>query len=77
MATVKKSKKLSFEEAVTELEATVAKLEQDDISLDESISLFTRGVELTGLCNGILNEIEGRIVKLVEGGEKEVREEPL
>ena len=55
----------------------MAKLEQDDISLDESISLFTRGVELTGLCNGILNEIEGRIVKLVEGGEKEVREEPL
>ena len=71
MATAKKNKKQSFEEAITELEATVAKLEQDDISLDESISLFTRGVELSGLCNNILNEIEGRIVKLVAGDSTE------
>ena len=71
MATVKKPKKQTFEEAIAELEATVAKLEQDDITLDESIGLFTRGVELTGLCNNILNEIEGRIVKLVENPNNE------
>ena len=75
MATIKKNKKQTFEEAIAELESTVAKLEQDDISLDESINLFTRGIELSGLCNNILNEIEGRITKLVEGEGGEIEEE--
>jgi len=75
MAAAKKAKKQTFEEAVSELEATVAKLESDDISLDESLALFSKGVELTGVCNGILNEIEGRIVKLVEDGAQGVKEE--
>ena len=62
-------KKQSFEEAVAELEATVDKLERDEgITLDESIKLFTRGVELARACNAILEEAEGRIVKLVEDG---------
>ena len=75
MATVKKAKKQTFEEAITELEATVAKLEHDEITLDESLDLFTKGVELTGICKKTLDEIEGRIVKLVEGGDVGVREE--
>ena len=61
-------KKLAFEDAIAELEATVDKLERDEgITLDESVKLFTRGVELTRVCNEILEETEGRIVKLVEG----------
>ena len=75
MATAKKQKKQTFEEAITELETTVAKLESEDITLDESLDLFTRGVELSGMCNNILNEIEGRIVKLVEGDDGNVKEE--
>ena len=75
MAAAKKVKKQTFEEAVSELEATVAKLESDDITLDESLSLFSKGVELTGMCNAILNEIEGRIVKLVEDGAQNIKEE--
>ena len=75
MATVKKAKKQSFEEAITELEATVAKLETDEITLDESLALFSKGVELSGVCKNILNDIEGRIVKLVEGGDGNVEEE--
>ena len=75
MATAKKAKKQTYEEAIAELEATVEKLERDDISLDESIGLFTRGVELSAACNSILNEIEGRIVKLVENASGELKEE--
>ena len=71
MANAKKPKRQTFEEAIAELEATVTKLEQDDISLDESIGLFTKGVELSCLCNQILKDIEGRIVKLVEGADNE------
>ena len=75
MATTKKVKKQTFEEAITELEATVNRLEQDDISLDDSLELFTRGVELSGVCRKILDDIEGRIVKLVESGSGELKEE--
>jgi exodeoxyribonuclease VII small subunit len=77
MANTKQAKKQSYEDAISELEATVTKLERDDITLDESIGLFTRGVELSGVCNKILNEIEGRIVKLVETADGNVKEEPF
>ena len=77
MATNKKAKKQTFEEAIAELEATVAKLELDEITLDESIGLFSKGVELSGVCKNILDEVEGRIVKLVEGGGGNVKEEPF
>ena len=77
MTTVKKGKKQTFEEAITELEAAVGKLEREEIPLEESLVLFSRGVELSAVCNGILNEIEGRIVKLVETAEGEIEEEPI
>ena len=75
MAAAKKVKKQTFEEAIAELEATVAMLERDDVSLDESLALFTRGVELSGACGKILDEIEGRIVKLTEGADGALTEE--
>ena len=77
MAADKKEKTQTFEEAVAELEATVTKLEKEDIPLEESLGLFTRGVELSGICNAILNDIEGRIVKLVEGADGTVGEESV
>ena len=75
MAAVKKVRKHTFEEAIAELEETVVKLETDDISLDDSLNLFSRGVELSGICKSILDDIEGRIVKLVEGADGNVKEE--
>jgi exodeoxyribonuclease VII small subunit len=54
----------------------VQRLELEDVSLDESIRLFSRGVELTAMCNTILGEIEGKIVRLVESGPGEIKEEP-
>ncbi|MDR1440036.1 MAG: exodeoxyribonuclease VII small subunit [Clostridiales bacterium] len=61
---------------MAELESTVQRLELEDVSLDESIRLFSRGVELTAMCNTILGEIEGKIVRLVESGPGEIKEEP-
>ena len=55
---------VSFEEAMAELEKIVSSLERGEGTLDESIVLFTRGMELTGLCNDILKKIEGKITKL-------------
>lgn len=77
MSTENNPKKQTFEEAITELEATVARLEKEEIPLEESLALFTKGVELSAACNKILNEIEGRIVKLVEGGGGAIEEAPV
>lgn len=50
-----------YEEAVKELESIVSKLSERKVSLDESLALYTRGVELSNLCQKRLNEIEEKI----------------
>ena len=43
-----------FETALAELEALVETLEQGDLSLDESLKQFERGVQLTRACQQAL-----------------------
>lgn len=50
-----------YEEAVAELESIVEKLNSGKCSLDESISLYTRGVELASACKKRLSEVEQKI----------------
>ena len=45
------STELTFEQAIAELEEIVKKLEKGELTLDESISCFRRGVELTKYCS--------------------------
>ena len=56
--------KLSFEEAMRELEATVGKLETGEATLEESIKLYERGAELRKHCEGRLREAEERVEKI-------------
>ena len=58
---------VSFEKAISELEEIVNKLEKGELTLDESIGFFQRGVELTKYCSKRLDEAERRITMLVEG----------
>ena len=51
----------NYEHAIAELESIVAKLTEGNVSLDESLTLYTRGVELTKLCQNRLVEIEQKI----------------
>lgn len=51
----------NYENAIAELESIVAKLTAGNVSLDESLTLYTRGVELTKLCQNRLVEIEQKI----------------
>lgn len=60
--------KLSFEEAMKELEAVVAKLDAGEGTLDESIDLFQKGMKLSKLCGRRLDEIEKRIKILTDAG---------
>jgi len=56
----------NFETALAELEALVEKMEQGDLSLDESLQQFERGVQLTRSCQQALQEAEQKVRILLE-----------
>ena len=56
----------SFEEALQKLEEIVSRLENGDITLEESINIFKEGVELTKFCKEKLNAAETQLKKLVK-----------
>lgn len=61
-----------FERSLTELEALVEKLEQGDLSLDESLKCFERGVQLTRICQAALKQAEQKVeILLRRSGEPE------
>lgn len=66
-------KEISFEAALKELEKTVEKLESGECTLDESIQLFTKGIETAKLCNQRLSEAKLKITSLT-GAEVPVNE---
>ncbi|HFE65852.1 MAG TPA: exodeoxyribonuclease VII small subunit [Chloroflexi bacterium] len=61
--------KLSFEEALVELEEIVTKLEAGELTLEESLALFERGQKLAALCNQQLDEASLRVEQLTADGE--------
>ena len=52
---------ITYEAAMTELRQTVAKLSEGKATLDESLKLYERGIELVGSCEKRLNEVTARI----------------
>ena len=61
MATRKKRETPSFEEALGQLEALVEQMEAGDLSLEESLAAFERGVALTRTCEQALKTAEQRV----------------
>jgi exodeoxyribonuclease VII small subunit len=59
-----KSKSPTFEDAFHELDTTVERLERGDLSLDESIRLYERGMKLAEQLEKQLEEAELRVRKL-------------
>lgn len=55
-----------FEKSLAELESLVEQLESGDLSLDESLNQFKRGVELTRHCQGVLDEAQQLVQKLMD-----------
>jgi exodeoxyribonuclease VII small subunit len=56
---------VSFESALEQLEATVARLEEGEMPLEEALELFESGVKLSRQCTTTLEEAERRIEVLV------------
>ena len=61
--------KLSFEDALVELEKIVAQLESGDLTLEASLDLFEQGQKLAQQCNVELETAALRIEQLTEDGE--------
>ncbi|MGQ0428498.1 MAG: exodeoxyribonuclease VII small subunit [Gammaproteobacteria bacterium] len=58
-----------FEAALAELEQIVQRLEQGDLTLEESLRQFERGVVLTRSCQQALRQAEQKIRVLSQGTE--------
>jgi exodeoxyribonuclease VII small subunit len=55
----------TFEASLDELEKTVKQLEGGDLSLERSIELFERGVNLSDVCRKQLEDAETRVEMLI------------
>lgn len=62
-------KTMTFEQAYSELEATVQKLEAGDLPLAEALSLYQRGMALAQRCNLQLDNAELSIKALAPSGD--------
>ncbi|MCX7998881.1 MAG: exodeoxyribonuclease VII small subunit, partial [Leptospiraceae bacterium] len=58
--------KISFEDALKELEKIAEKLEKGQLTLEESIKAYERGMELKKICTDRLKEAEGKIELLTK-----------
>ncbi len=58
-----------FEAALEELERVVEQLESGDLSLEDALAAFERGVGLVKQCNQKLSEVEKKLELLVKDKE--------
>jgi len=68
---------MTFETALKELEQIVARLEQGDVDLEDSIALYERGQSLKLHCEKRLKAAETRLEKVVHGGGTATAVEPM
>lgn len=59
-----------FEKSLEELESLVERLESGELSLDESLKQFKRGVELTRHCQSVLEQAQQTVEKLVDNDDE-------
>ena len=58
-----------FEVALEELESVVEQLESGELSLEDSLTAFEKGVGLIKYCNQKLNEVESKVEFLLKDKE--------
>ncbi len=69
--------KLSFEEALAELEGIVRDLESGKAPLEKSIQAYERGISLKTHCEGKLREARAKIEKITVGKDGTLKTSPL
>ena len=69
--------KLSYEDALAELETLIRRLETGSIDLADAIKAYERGVALAARCSGLLEDTEKKVQRLVLGPRGEPSEAPM
>ena len=64
----KSDKQLNFETSLNKLELIVTKLEDENISLEDSVKSFEEGINLVKSCQEELKSAELKIQKLLDDG---------
>ena len=62
----KKSRVADFEKSLAALEELVRKLEAGELSLEESLKQFERGVQLARTCQDALQQAELKVQQLIQ-----------
>lgn len=65
-----KVEEMSFEEAFTELERIVSRLEEGQLALEDSLKLFERGQALAAACSQKLDEAQLKIEQTTSEGDR-------
>ncbi len=65
----------TFENSMLELEQIVKKLEKGDTTLDESLSLFEKGVKLSKECQNMLDKAEKKVSVLLKNENGEIEKQ--
>ena len=61
--------KLTFEQAMAELEQVVTKLERGDVALEQSIAFYERGARLKAHCEAKLKDAEEKVAAITLNAE--------
>lgn len=71
-----KETELSFESAMSELEALVTKIETGNLSLEDSLKEFENGIKLSRICQSALKDAEHRVKILSDDEEQDFAVSP-
>ena len=65
------AKAITLEESFFKLEEIIGKLEEGQVSLDESFQLYREGIKYVKNCNTMLDKVEKQIIILNENGDED------
>ena len=71
----KSKEKLSLEEVLGKLDETIAKLQSNDVSLEDSFELYKEGMDYVKLCNETIEQVEKKVLMLNQEGTLDELEE--
>lgn len=72
MKVSEETKTVTFEEAMDQLETIVEKLEEGDVPLEEALTIYKKGMELSKLCHDKLKNVEEQLTEILTAdGHKE------
>jgi len=64
-----------FEKSIEELREIIEELESGNISLDDSLSLFEKGIKILNSANKKLSQMEKKVEILIESSEGNIKKE--